>query len=147
MSPPHGPDRRGGLLAAVLVALSVACGPPEHQESFGWMLETRYHGVTPKQQRAALHDHRVTRTEVAQAHRRSRDCMLAVPGVAWVERFAWVDDINFTSGGIRVAPGYEEADVVSQTHQCYYRYVALIETAWLDQAHFGRFTTENHLDT
>ena len=111
------------------------------------MLEHHYPEGIPMEQQAALADSVLTREELEAASAARDACIAGIPGITWVEPFAWSDDgVNFTGGGYRVAPGVEEADVQPAADACYYRHVALVETAWLDQEHFGGWTEENLID-
>lgn len=128
------------LLICVLLS---ACGPPEHAEYFGSLLESEYGGVVPAAQQSALEDGLITRSEVEQAVTASLDCMAEIEGVVVDDPFHWREDGIEFGGGARPLPGTNEAVLVPMMDACYYEHVALIETAWFDQEYFGAFRYES----
>lgn len=132
-------------LLVMLLVLASACVPPEHVESYGFLLEMQYAGVIPEAQQGALADNLVTSAEVEQAVTASLSCMGSIDGVVVDETFNWREDGIEFGGGAHPIPGTNEAVLVPLMDGCYYEYAALVETAWFDQEHFGAFTSENKL--
>ena len=110
------------------------------------MLQSHYPAGIPAEQLAALNDHVITPAEMEGAAAARNSCIAALPGVVWVEPFAWANDLNFTGGAYQVGPGMDEGEIQPDADACYYRCVALIDTAWLDQEWFGDRTDENLLE-
>lgn len=135
---------RTAMLVMFLV-LASACVPPDHVESYGFLLETQYSGVIPDAQQGALVDDLVTQAEVEGAVTASLSCMGAIDGVVVDEQFNWRDDGIEFGGGAHPIPGTDESVLVPLMDDCYYEYAALVETAWADQEHYGAFTSENKL--
>lgn len=135
-------------LAVALVALLFAssCAESEYDPSFGWVLETQYGDGIPIEQQKILSDGVVEGTEVADAAVARDECVADIDGVVWVEDFEWESDIDFAGGGYRLADGVDEADTQPLADACYFRYLALVETAWVDQEIFGEWTEENQID-
>jgi hypothetical protein len=131
------------LSVLVICVMLSACGPPEHVESFGYLLEAEYAGVVPAAQQSALDDGLITRAEVEQAVTASLDCMAEIEGVVVDDPFHWREDGIEFGGGARPLPGTNEAVLVPMMDACYYEHVALVETAWFDQEYFGTFGYEN----
>ncbi|MDX2344177.1 MAG: hypothetical protein QNL12_10860 [Acidimicrobiia bacterium] len=126
----------------ILIVLA-SCARADHIESFGFLLEYQYGGVVPVVQQAALADNVVTPAEVEAAVTASLECMAAIDGVVVDEAFNWREDGIEFGGGAHPIPGTDESVLVPQMDACYFENAALVETAWLDQQHFGSFTTEN----
>ncbi len=131
------------LPVLLICVLSSACAPPEHVESFGFLLESEYQGVVPAAQQSALDDGLITRAEVEQAVTASLDCMGRIEGVVVDDPFHWREDGIEFGGGARPLPGTNEAVLVPMMDACYYEHVALIETAWFDQEYYGAFRYES----
>ncbi len=134
--------------AVVLVALAFAsgCAEPEYEPSFGSVLEAHYGDGVPPEQQVMLDDQVVEGTEIADAATARDACVANIDGVVWVEKFKWLSDIDFAGGEYRLADGVDEAETQPLAEACYFRYLALVETAWVDQEIFGDWTGVSEVD-
>ncbi|MBT8200228.1 MAG: hypothetical protein KJO36_06910 [Acidimicrobiia bacterium] len=131
------------LIAAAGLIVVGGCSLPEHQESFGYVVETVYETGIPADQQVVVEDGVVTREELEMAVVASLDCMDAIDGVMIDDPFHWRDDGIEFGGGAVPEPGVDEDVVVPMMDDCYYEHAALVETAWFDQEYFGSFSFEN----
>jgi len=129
---------------AVPVVILAGCAGTPYEPSFGFILETHYQGAIPSGQQSALADGLLTDREVDQATEASDACVAAIPGIAAVEPFRWVEqDGEFSGGDIEFEDGADEDAAIEAARDCYFQHAALIEFAWLDQFYFGEWTDEN----
>ena len=136
--------RRFAFSAAFVGVILAGCAGTAYQPSYGFILETHYADGIPPQQQSALADGILTDREVDQATELSDACVAAVPGIASVEPFRWVEqDGEFSGGDIEFEDGVDREAVLDAARECYFEHVALIEFAWLDQFYFGEWTEEN----
>jgi hypothetical protein len=133
------------LVPALLVgAILTGCSGQTYEPGFGYILETYYENGIPAAQQSALADGVLTEAEVERATLAADACVGAVPGVASVEPFGWVEqDGEFSGGKIEFEDDADEDLAAAEARGCYFQHVALIEFAWLDQFYFGEWTEEN----
>lgn len=131
-----------GLLVTALTL--TGCAGTPYEPSYGFVLETLYPEGVPEGQQRALADGVLSEQEVEQATRASNACAGAVPGIAAVEPFRWVEqDGDFIGGEIEFAEEADTEAALAAARACYIEHVALVEVAWLDQFYFGEWTEEN----
>lgn len=136
------------LIAAVFGGgLLTGCSGQAYQPSYGFMLETHYQGIVPAGQQAALADGVLTEPDIEQATLASNTCAAAVPGIASIKPFHWVEqDGEFTGGELEFLDGADRDAALEKAQACYFEYAGLIEFAWLDQVYFGEWADENLRD-
>ncbi len=129
----------------MLITLVLAsCSGQAYQPSYGSVLETYYENGIPAGQLSALADGSLTEAEVEQATEAADVCVAAVPGIASVEPFVWVEqDGEFSGGNIEFEEDADQDTALAGARVCYFQHVGLIEFAWLDQFYFGEWTEEN----
>ena len=129
----------------MLITLVLAsCSGQAYQPSYGSVLETYYENGIPAEQLSALADGLLTEAEVEQATEAADVCVAAVPGIASVEPFVWVEqDGEFSGGNVEFEEDADQDTALAGARVCYFQHVGLIEFAWLDQFYFGEWTEEN----
>lgn len=121
-----------------------ACSGSAYQPTYGFALETRYASGIPASQERLLADGRLTERELEEATRASNRCAAAVPGIASVEPFRWVErEGDFDGGNIEFTDDANREAALAAAEACYLEHMGLIEYAWLDQFYFGEWTEEN----
>ena len=124
-----------------------SCSGSAYTPSHGFILETQYADGIPAGQLSALADGVLTEAEVERATRASDACVAAVPGIASVDPFRWVEqDGEFSGGNVAIEEGADREVALEAAGACYLEYAGLIEFAWLDQWYFGEWTDENLRD-
>ncbi len=132
---------------AVLLPVLASCSGQPYEPAFGFMLETHYQDGVPAGQQSALADGVLTDREVEQATQASNACAGAVPGVASVKPFRWVEeDGEFTGGELEFDEDADRDIALEAAQACYFEHAGLIEFAWLDQFYFGEWSEENLRD-
>ena len=132
------------LAAAVAGVILAGCSGTPYEPSYGFILETHYEDGIPAGQQSALADGFLSDREVDQATEASDACVGAVPGIASIEPFRWVEqDGEFSGGNIEFQDDVDQEAALAAARECYFEHVALVEFAWLDQFYFGEWTEEN----
>jgi hypothetical protein len=136
-------------LASIIstVALAAACSGQPYQPSYGFALENLYPDGVPETQQRLLADGQLTEQELEGATRAADGCVAAVPGIASVEPYRWVEqEGRFDGGTVELEEGADRETAIRAAQECYIEYVGLIDFAWRDQYYFGEWTEENLLD-
>lgn len=131
-------------MISVIALVAAACSGEAYQPTYGFALETLYADGIPDPQQRYLADGRLTEQELEEATEASNRCAAAVPGIASVEPFRWVEqEGDFDGGNVEFTDGADREAALAAAQACYIEHMGLIEYAWLDQYYFGEWTDEN----